>query len=48
MLVDEKILISKHLYSAGPAKWVSKWGGHGTLKNIIGHQGWPARKFFEF
>ena len=23
----------------GPAKWISKWGGHGTLKSIVGHHG---------
>ena len=32
----------------GPAKCISKWRGHGTLKTIVGHHGWPTRKFFEF
>ena len=25
--------------NTGPAKWVSKWRGHGTLKSIIGLDG---------
>ena len=33
---------------AGPAKWISKWRGHETLKSIVGHHDWPTRKFFEF
>ena len=32
----------------GPAKWISKWRGHGTLTSIFGHHGWPTRKVFEF
>ena len=24
-----------------PAKWISKWRGHGTLKSIFGNQEWP-------
>ena len=32
----------------GPAKCISKWRGHGTLKTIVGHHGWPTRKIFEF
>ena len=24
----------------GPAKWISKWRGHGTLTCIVGHDGW--------
>ena len=29
----------------GPAKWISKWGVHGTLKSIVGHHsgGWEGR-----
>ena len=23
----------------GPAKWISKWRGHGTLTCIVGHDG---------
>ena len=29
------------------AKWVSNWRGHGTLKSIVGHHGWLARKTFK-
>ena len=32
---------------SGPAKWVSKWRGHGTLESIVGHHGWPTKIFFE-
>ena len=32
----------------GSAKWISKWRGHGTLKSIAGHHGWPTRENFEF
>ena len=28
-------------------KWVSNWRGHGTLKSIVGHHGWLARKTFK-
>ena len=38
---------AKGLQIEGPAKWISKWGSHGTLKNIVGHHGWPTRKIFE-
>ena len=38
---------AKGLQIAGLAKWISKWGSHGTLKNIVGHHGWPTRKIFE-
>ena len=34
--------------NTGPSKWISKWKGHGTLKNIASHHGWPTRKIFEF
>ena len=33
---------------SGPAKWISKWGGHVTLESIFGHHGSPPRKIFEF
>ena len=32
--------------TVGLAKWISKWRGHGTLKSIVGHHGWPTREFF--
>ena len=32
----------------GPAKWISKWRGHGTLTSIVGYHGWPNRKMLEF
>ena len=35
-------------FVSGPVKWISKWRGHGTLKSIVGHHGWPTRKIFEF
>ena len=38
----------KDLWLSGPAKWISKWRGHGTLKRDVGDHGWPTRKIFEF
>ena len=29
----------------GPAKWIWKWRGHGTLTSIVGRHGWPTRNF---
>ena len=31
-----------------PAKWISRWRGHVTLKSIVGDHGWPPRQIFYF
>ena len=45
ILVTCCIITVNQSYS-GPAKWISKWRGHGTLKRNVGHHGWLTRKFF--
>ena len=37
-----------NIWYSGPAKWISKCRGQGTLKSIVGHHGWTTRKIFEF
>ena len=34
------LTIFAKISSTGPAKWISKWRGHGTLKSIVGQPWW--------
>ena len=46
-LLQEHVLGTRGSYivNSGPAKWISEWSGHGTLKSIVGHYGWSTKKF---
>ena len=48
IVIKRKIhIVIKQRFISGLAKWISKWGGHGTLKSTVGH-GWPTRKISKF
>ena len=42
LLTMYKTFIRPHLdygdVISGPVKWISKWGGHGRVKSIVGHK----------
>ena len=46
-----KLLFSQGRQNGFQSGWVGGGagaGGHGTLKSIVDHHGWPTRKIFEF